>query len=164
GPSGCGKTTLLRIIGGLIAKSAGSGGVDGGGDTQPPGGHGFVFLSPRLSARRKVFGKIFFSVGVPRKKHTPARRPPPQPFGAGGAERLPCGAAAPALRRQAPARGTLSRARSPAEALAHGRAFRRARRAHQNGHERSAASHPPRNQGVGFVRDPFHFRSRLSLG
>src|SRR2546421_12188690 len=24
GPSGCGKTTLLRIVGGLIAKSAGS--------------------------------------------------------------------------------------------------------------------------------------------
>src|SRR3981081_4776357 len=43
GPSGCGKTTLLRIVGGLIAKSAGSVAIGGGGVTQPGGGERLRF-------------------------------------------------------------------------------------------------------------------------
>src|SRR5262249_58164955 len=46
GPSGCGKTTLLRIIGGLIAKTAGFGGKDGRRGNQTEGGHRLRVLSP----------------------------------------------------------------------------------------------------------------------
>src|SRR2546429_4748973 len=38
GPSGCGKTTLLRIVGGLIPISAGSGGGARPARGQPTGG------------------------------------------------------------------------------------------------------------------------------
>ncbi len=48
GPSGCGKTTLLRIIGGLIAKTAGSVAIDGREVTKPMGDYGFVFQTPSL--------------------------------------------------------------------------------------------------------------------
>src|SRR5262249_1120601 len=109
-------------------------------------------------------GQCLVSDGNPREEGRRAVSSRARAVGAGGAERISLGAAAPAFWRHAAARGTLSRARSSAEALAHGRAFRRARRAHQNGHERSAASYPPRNQGVGSVRDPFDFRSRLPVG
>src|SRR2546428_5677055 len=61
GPSGCGKTTLLRIVGGLIAKSAGVVAVGGRGITKPPGGYGFAFLTPRMLPRRKVLDNILFS-------------------------------------------------------------------------------------------------------
>jgi ABC-type nitrate/sulfonate/bicarbonate transport system ATPase subunit len=104
GPSGCGKTTLLRIIGGLIAKTAGSVAIDGREVTKPVGDYGFVFQTPSLMPWRNVRGAA-------------AR---PRASGAGGAERLSFGAAAPALRRHAAARRALSRARSPAAALAHG--------------------------------------------
>src|SRR3981189_215785 len=46
GPSGCGKTTLLRIVGGLIAKSAGSGAIGGREGTRPMGDHGFGVPAP----------------------------------------------------------------------------------------------------------------------
>src|SRR5258707_3555918 len=46
GPSGCGKTTLLRIVGGLIAKSAGSVAIRGPGAPPPRGDYGFPLLAP----------------------------------------------------------------------------------------------------------------------
>jgi len=45
GPSGCGKTTLLRIVGGLITKSAGSVAI---GDT--------VFFDSARKSKRRSFG------------------------------------------------------------------------------------------------------------
>src|SRR2546429_8689149 len=46
GPSGCGKTTLLRIVGGLIAKSAGSVAIGGCEIPRPLGGYGLGFPAP----------------------------------------------------------------------------------------------------------------------
>src|SRR5262249_8404391 len=54
GPSGCGKTTLLRIVGGLISKSAGSVAIDGREITKPMGDYGFVFQAPSLMPWRNV--------------------------------------------------------------------------------------------------------------
>ena len=95
-----------------------------------------------------------------RRRRAPARA---RASGSGGTDRVPVGAAASIVRRNAAARRALSRPHSPAPAAADGRAVRRARRAHQDGHERPAASHPSRDQGVGPVRDAFDFGSRLSL-
>src|SRR5260370_16245098 len=46
GPSGCGKTTLLRIIGGLISKTAGGGPGRGSRAPPPTGGPRLCFLTP----------------------------------------------------------------------------------------------------------------------
>src|SRR5207302_11034059 len=54
GPSGCGKTTLLRIIGGLIAKTAGSVAIDRREGTKPRGEYGFVVQTPSPMPGRNV--------------------------------------------------------------------------------------------------------------
>src|SRR5262245_27929454 len=60
GASGCGKTTLLRIVGGLIAKSAGSVAIDGREITKPMGDYGFVFQTPSLMPWRNVLDNVLF--------------------------------------------------------------------------------------------------------
>jgi len=60
GPSGCGKTTLLRIVGGLITKSAGSVAIGGREITKPMGDYGFVFQAPSLMAWRNVLDNVLF--------------------------------------------------------------------------------------------------------
>ena len=55
GPSGCGKTTLLRIVAGLEAASAGAVLLDGRAVRGPGGDRGFVFQSDNLLPWRSVF-------------------------------------------------------------------------------------------------------------
>ena len=64
GPSGCGKTTLLRIIGGLIAKTAGSVAIDGREVTKPMGDYGFVFQTPSLMPWRNVLDNVLFPMEI----------------------------------------------------------------------------------------------------
>jgi len=58
GPSGCGKTTLLKIIGGLVARSAGEVQIDGEGVDRALKARkfGFVFQDPTLLPWRDVAG------------------------------------------------------------------------------------------------------------
>jgi NitT/TauT family transport system ATP-binding protein len=74
GPSGCGKTTLLRIIGGLIAKTAGSVAIDGREITKPMGDYGFVFQTPSLMPWRNVLDNVLFPMEILRKNDAAARR------------------------------------------------------------------------------------------
>src|SRR3954470_10026985 len=64
GPSGCGKTTLLRIVGGLIAKSAGSVAIGGREITRPMGDYGFVFQAPSLMPWRNVLDNVLFPMEI----------------------------------------------------------------------------------------------------
>jgi NitT/TauT family transport system ATP-binding protein len=70
GPSGCGKTTLLRIIGGLQAPTAGSVLIDG----RPPRAAqrekqiGFVFQDPSLLPWRSVIDNVRLPLQVNRRK------------------------------------------------------------------------------------------------
>src|SRR5262249_18163403 len=66
-PSGCGKTTLLRIVGGLISKSAGSVAIDGREITKPMGDYGFVFQAPSLMPWRNVLDNVLFPMEILRK-------------------------------------------------------------------------------------------------
>src|SRR5256884_1736895 len=74
GPSGCGKTTLLRIVGGLIAKTAGSVAIDGREVTKPMGDYGFVFQTPSLMPWRNVLDNVLFPMEILRKNDAAARR------------------------------------------------------------------------------------------
>ena len=74
GPSGCGKTTLLRIVGGLIAKSAGSVAIGGREITRPMGDYGFVFQAPSLMPWRNVLDNVLFPMEILRKNDAAARR------------------------------------------------------------------------------------------
>jgi NitT/TauT family transport system ATP-binding protein len=74
GPSGCGKTTLLRIVGGLIAKSAGSVAIDGREITRPMGDYGFVFQAPSLMPWRNVLDNVLFPMEILRRNDAAARR------------------------------------------------------------------------------------------
>jgi NitT/TauT family transport system ATP-binding protein len=74
GPSGCGKTTLLRIVGGLIAKSGGSVAIGGREITRPMGDYGFVFQAPSLMPWRNVLDNVLFPMEILRKNDAAARR------------------------------------------------------------------------------------------
>jgi NitT/TauT family transport system ATP-binding protein len=73
GPSGCGKTTLLRIVGGLIAKTAGSVAIGGREVTRPMGDYGFVFQAPSLMPWRNVLDNVLFPMEILRKNDAAAR-------------------------------------------------------------------------------------------
>jgi NitT/TauT family transport system ATP-binding protein len=74
GPSGCGKTTLLRIVGGLIAKSSGSVVIGGREVTRPMGDYGFVFQAPSLMPWRNVLDNVLFPMEILKKNDAAARR------------------------------------------------------------------------------------------
>ena len=74
GPSGCGKTTLLRIVGGLIPKSAGSVVIAGREVTKPMGDYGFVFQAPALMPWRNVLDNVLFPMEILKKNDAAARR------------------------------------------------------------------------------------------
>ena len=163
GPSGCGKTTLLRIVGGLIAKSAGSVAIGGPRGHQADGRLRLRVSGAEPDAVAQRPGQCPVPDGDPAKERRGGAAACARASGSGGTDRVPVGAAASVVRGNAAARRALSCPHSPAPAAADGRAVRRARRAHQDGDERSAASHPSRDQGVGPVRDAFDFGSGLSL-
>jgi NitT/TauT family transport system ATP-binding protein len=64
GPSGCGKTTLLRIVGGLIAPSAGSVEIDGVTIKGPGSDRGFVFQQDSLLPWRTLVDNVRFGLEV----------------------------------------------------------------------------------------------------
>jgi NitT/TauT family transport system ATP-binding protein len=74
GPSGCGKTTLLRIVGGLIAKTAGSVTIGEREITRPMGDYGFVFQAPSLMPWRNVLDNVLFPMEILRRNDAEARR------------------------------------------------------------------------------------------
>jgi NitT/TauT family transport system ATP-binding protein len=74
GPSGCGKTTLLRIVGGLIAKSAGSVTIGSREIERPMGDYGFVFQSPSLMPWRNVLDNVLFPMEILRRNDGAARQ------------------------------------------------------------------------------------------
>ena len=73
GPSGCGKTTLLRIIAGLIPKSAGSVKVRGEEVDGPHPDFGFVFQAPTLMPWRKVLNNVLFPMEILGRNDAAAR-------------------------------------------------------------------------------------------
>src|SRR3954462_15288703 len=73
GPSGCGKTTLLRIIAGLIPKSAGSVRIRGEEVDGPHPDFGFVFQSPNLMPWRNVLDNVLFPMEILGRRDAPAR-------------------------------------------------------------------------------------------
>lgn len=64
GPSGCGKTTLLKIVSGLLPKTAGSVRVDGKEVTGPYPDYGFVFQQPALMPWRNVRDNVLFPMEI----------------------------------------------------------------------------------------------------
>jgi NitT/TauT family transport system ATP-binding protein len=73
GPSGCGKTTLLRIVGGLISKSAGSVEIGGREVDAPLGDYGFVFQTPSLMPWRTVIDNVLFPMEILNRNDAAAR-------------------------------------------------------------------------------------------
>jgi len=73
GPSGCGKTTLLKILAGLLVKSAGEIEVDEG-KFDITREVGFVFQKPLLLHWRKVLDNVLLPVEILRMDRTSVRK------------------------------------------------------------------------------------------
>ena len=73
GPSGCGKTTLLRIIAGLIPKSAGSVRVRGEEVEGPHTDFGFVFQTPNLMPWRNILDNVLFPMEILGRRDAAAK-------------------------------------------------------------------------------------------
>ncbi|MEY2617570.1 MAG: hypothetical protein RL522_572 [Pseudomonadota bacterium] len=73
GPSGCGKTTLLRMVAGLIDRTAGEITVGGVDVTGPYGDYGFVFQAPGLMPWRNVIDNVLFPMDVLRRNDRQAQ-------------------------------------------------------------------------------------------
>jgi NitT/TauT family transport system ATP-binding protein len=73
GPSGCGKTTLLRIIAGLIPKSAGSVRIRGEEVDGPHPDFGFVFQTPNLMPWRHVLDNVLFPMEILGRRDSGAK-------------------------------------------------------------------------------------------
>lgn len=72
GPSGCGKTTLLKLLSGLIAPSAGKLLFDRRELNGPPDGIGMAFQDPLLLPWRNVIDNVLLPIEVlrlPRSKY-----------------------------------------------------------------------------------------------
>ncbi len=67
GASGCGKTTFLRILDGLIDRSAGDVVLDGREVLRPGPDRGFVFQSDSLFPWRTVIDNVLFGLEVQGK-------------------------------------------------------------------------------------------------
>ena len=66
GPSGCGKTTLLRILAGLVPRTAGDARINDQPVTGPTADIGIVFQVPALMAWRSVLGNILLQIEIRR--------------------------------------------------------------------------------------------------
>jgi len=74
GPSGCGKTTLLQIVGGLVAATAGAVTIDGEPIGEPrPDKIGIVFQEPLLLPWKSAIENIEFPLAL-RGESKDARR------------------------------------------------------------------------------------------
>ncbi len=73
GPSGCGKTTLLRIVAGLEAASAGEVRLDGRAVREPGSDRGFVFQSDNLLPWRTVFANAMIGPEIAGRTGTPQK-------------------------------------------------------------------------------------------
>jgi len=68
GPSGCGKTTLLKIVSGLLAPSAGTVHVAGKVVQGPYPDYGFVFQQASLMPWRRVRENVLFPMEILGRK------------------------------------------------------------------------------------------------
>ena len=66
GPSGCGKTTILRIMAGLVAPTAGEVQIGGRPLRGPTSDVGIVFQVPALMAWRSVLDNILLQIEIRR--------------------------------------------------------------------------------------------------
>ena len=73
GPSGCGKTTLLRIVGGLTAATAGVVRVRGQIIEGPQDDFGFVFQTPNLLPWRTALDNVLFPMEIKGRRDGKAR-------------------------------------------------------------------------------------------
>ncbi len=73
GPSGCGKTTVLKMIGGLIERTAGAITIAGSEVNGPYSDVGMVFQAPTLMPWRSLLDNVLFPIEVLKKRNAEAK-------------------------------------------------------------------------------------------